>query len=267
MKFPDLPTSHSSLCSLSVYNLRMLVREEEGILVENQPNMVTTGGRTWPASLKFLEFLSNFPPFVELILEKKRSENHDVLNVLELGSGCGWLGISLAQKYKNSIRVCLTEREYGGGFSWLERNVALNRDKVPNVSVEALDWAEPEKSKVFSQNWDLVIGCELVYSQEGAIFLSSCVDKLLNRNNKGQRSGSSTSCYCLLAHSLGRFDTIDVDFLSNFCTFKYGLKVARVDGDFGENGAGVPTEQTLYASSDWQLFREQEFSVFKIAPK
>ena len=48
--------------------------------------------------------------------------------VLELGSGTGWLGMSLAQELDGLLaRVHLTEMDTGNALGWLSHNVEANR--------------------------------------------------------------------------------------------------------------------------------------------
>ena len=115
------------------------------------------------------------------------------LSVLELGAGCGWLGMIVAQNLPDSS-VCVTEMEYGGALEHLQHNVNLNRRIHPmeNLRVAACDWslwldsaetsgAEPigeggpcvkgngQTSKDFlsGQEWDIILGSDLVYNEIG----------------------------------------------------------------------------------------------------
>jgi len=60
------------------------------------------------------------------------------LKIIELGAGCGWLGLTIARNLP-SASVCITEMEEGGALEHLEYNVALN--PMDNVSTAACDWA------------------------------------------------------------------------------------------------------------------------------
>ena len=115
------------------------------------------------------------------------------LSILELGAGCGWLGMTLAQNL-TSASVCVTEMEHGGALEHLEHNVRLNRTRHPmeNLRVAACDWSlwldstsdcesdvqegfvaapnvdkQTSKSDLSSQKWDLIVGSDLVYNEIG----------------------------------------------------------------------------------------------------
>lgn len=65
------------------------------------------------------------------------------VTVLELGSGTGWLGVTVARNLPAARLVCLTEQ--AGGVSWLQHNVELNRGRglpLGHVRVQACDWLE-----------------------------------------------------------------------------------------------------------------------------
>jgi predicted nicotinamide N-methyase len=63
---------------------------------------------------------------------------HAGLKVIELGAGCGWLGLTVAKNIPTAS-VCLTEMEEGGALEHLEYNVDLN--SVENVRTAACDWS------------------------------------------------------------------------------------------------------------------------------
>lgn len=65
-----------------------------------------------------------------------------LLQVLELGAGCGTLGLTVARNCPQAAEVCLTEQAYGGALQHLRTNVAANAT-LPNmgmVSCCACDW-------------------------------------------------------------------------------------------------------------------------------
>lgn len=65
-----------------------------------------------------------------------------LLQVLELGSGCGQLGLILVRNLPHAAEVCLTEQAFGGALEHLQTNVIANRG-LPNmgsVSCCACDW-------------------------------------------------------------------------------------------------------------------------------
>lgn len=87
--------------------------------------------------------------------------------ILELGSGCGAAGLSVAAAGARS--VCLTDRE--ALLPLMDRNLELNRALFPNsgggdaVTLKALDWSDAAASDFESEcgrPFDIVIGTDLV---------------------------------------------------------------------------------------------------------
>lgn len=191
----------------------------------------STGGKVWSASLTFYEFLMSSLPFGD----------GSARSLLELGSGCGWLGMRVA-KASPSCSVVVSEQGNFGALEWLLHNMSLN--SISNVSALELDWrALP--AEVTDRKWDLVFGCELVYSYEGARLLPRLLSQLL-------QSGVPL---CYYAHSLNRFESVDELLLEEFR--RNSLKVEVVYGRdvFADNTIG---------SFD-TLFRELELVIFKIS--
>ena len=131
--------------------------------------------------------------------------------ILELGSGCGWLGMSLAEYFGDRCTVVMTEQENGGGLDWLRHNLSLNA-KLTNCRAEALDWCviPPE---FLSTKWDFIIGSELVYSPITCRLLPQVISAL---------STNDTIAY--YAHNLNRFEMLDIEMIQNFETNKLSVK-------------------------------------------
>ena len=81
--------------------------------------MATTGGHVWPAARRLLEYIEATKP-PEIVNEGAR--------ILELGSGTGWMGMTLAANLPDATQLCVTEMEAGGALTWLRKNVARNED-------------------------------------------------------------------------------------------------------------------------------------------
>lgn len=101
----------------------------------DQKPLTTTGGHVWPAAKRFAEFL------------ERESSSLGMTSmgttVLELGSGVGWLGITIARNLPDLACMLMTEQEHGEGVSWLLHNLEINQ-QMPNVarsvSVAPCDW-------------------------------------------------------------------------------------------------------------------------------
>ncbi|KAF5833806.1 hypothetical protein DUNSADRAFT_9753 [Dunaliella salina] len=76
---------------------------------------------TCHARCRLAEYLSN------------TEENFAGCNILELGAGLGYLGLTIARNTLASL-ICLTEQAEGGALSWCRLNVEKNRH-LPNSGV------------------------------------------------------------------------------------------------------------------------------------
>jgi len=198
-----------------------------GIIMETSP-LESTGGKVWNASIRFFEFIRD-----QSDIDMSNSKT------IELGSGCGWLGLRLCKEFP-SLQLTMTEQKNFGALEWLNHNVGLNPDI--SVSTTELDWVTVPES-VSEEEWDFIIGSELVYSYDGARLLPSVISKLLRKPNS----------VCYYAHSLYRFEATDEVLLAEFS--RNGLKYTVVYGQehFDESFGSLE-----------DLFPELELVVFKL---
>ena len=114
----------------------------------------------WNAAVCLLRFLEQ-----EWTLD---SPPCGITNVLELGSGTGWLGMTLARNVP-SARIVLTEPDLFGCLDNLKRNVETNLDagvvEAARVSCTPFDWSDTTAA-VLLERWDLVLGSDLIYNRE-----------------------------------------------------------------------------------------------------
>lgn len=104
----------------------------DDVEVESTP-LSTTGGQTWKAAYRLAEYCRHVAD--DLGLQRPG------VTLLELGSGTGWLGITLARNMPQAKLVCLTEQL--NGLDWLRHNVELNRSRglqLDNLTVQEGDW-------------------------------------------------------------------------------------------------------------------------------
>lgn len=103
------------------------------------------------------------------------------LRVLELGSGCGLLGIGLAATCEDvevvvtdpALGVNFTDLESGSTLDWLRANVELNRDAVGSrCSAAKLEWGNDEDIEKLLDTYtpfggfDLLVGSDLLYDPD-----------------------------------------------------------------------------------------------------
>jgi len=189
----------------------------------------TTGGHVWDASYRLFDFLNYF-------FEDEDFTNKKV-NILELGAGCGWLGLNLAKNLRNVSQVCLTEQVNGGamehlvlncetayeryshmrdsvhvcGCDWTHyaddaspvlKNPVVESTSDENSQLEFCEWKGEMLSK--DSKWDFVIGADLVYNDIGVHLLPCVIRSHLREGSK-----------MVYAHTRGRFEHYDIDFFEN----------------------------------------------------
>lgn len=119
-------------------------------------------------------------PLLEYVLV---SATYRRLHVLELGCGCGTVGIALAQSVPD-CSVILTDLEEVTEL--VEANIARMRPAISsNVSFEPLDWeAETLPPRITSRTNDLIIVSECTYNTDTLRPLVRTLVKLVDRSPK-----------------------------------------------------------------------------------
>ena len=123
-----------------------------------------TGGIVWETSVLLLNYLLA----TNVELKKKR--------VVEVGAGCGLLGIGLAAIKNPPRQVILAETSQV--LKNIQRNLAKNRPLVENCAVRAcaLDWTRLREDAAAS---DITRGCADVVLGTDVLFSPALVDPLL----------------------------------------------------------------------------------------
>ena len=227
----------------------------------------TTGGVVWDAARRLIDYLE--------------ASAHDLgldapdVNILELGSGTGWMGMVVAQNVKRAGVVCLTEMEAGGALEWLSKNVARNEPAAlwppGRLVVEALDWTEfhvddanvdasadgggvrcsTSNGVVHALPWDVVVGSDLVYNEDGARMLPRVFRGLIDR----ARAVGKTAPLVLYAHTKYRYELLDILFFESL--EQCGLTRVEVR----EPGVATPPASPEPLT---ELFPEKRIAVFRI---
>ena len=158
--------------------------------------------------------------------------------VLELGAGCGFVGMTLARNCPALGRCAVTEMEEGGALEHLRYNVNMNADVLDGrVEVMACDWRDfgvvgggddggeydaknscgdkedgdlddgsggvSGRGTVLDAHWDIVLGSDLVYNEAGVEMLPTVLARLV--------AAGSAVYYC---HTKHRYDMMDADFVA-----------------------------------------------------
>lgn len=110
----------------------------------------TTGRRVWPTAIPLLK---------ELLLLNSRN-NQKRPSVIELGAGCGLLGMGMALS-NQFRRVVLTDVT----TEWLEHNVARNEQLIDRncFEIRALRWGDHQSLRDGDQVFDWIVGSDILY--------------------------------------------------------------------------------------------------------
>jgi predicted nicotinamide N-methyase len=145
------------------------------------------GAQVWHASSLLACYLISHRA---ALFEQVKSDDH--VTVLEIGSGAvGLSGMALAAVFESSNRsasVLLTDLPEDGILKNLQNNVNRNKSSsFPSIDVQVqpLDWGDyiNATSVPSLPQLDLVIGSELIYTEETARSCAAVVTHLLQKNN------------------------------------------------------------------------------------
>ncbi|CAD6441633.1 48c010b0-de8a-43df-aca0-5dd7c0698a46 [Sclerotinia trifoliorum] len=128
----------------------------------------------WDAGLVLSSYLSSLrnssKPVGSLpTLEKFLSTQQDI-NILELGAGCGIVGITLAKLFYDRIsKILLTDLPEASEI--LEKNISTMTPKSDSslrcsCSHQVLDWSMPLPEDVRGETWELVVVADCTYNPD-----------------------------------------------------------------------------------------------------
>lgn len=112
-------------------------------------------------------------PVLAKVLQRKS------LNVLELGAGCGIVGISLATAFPQLSHVLLTDLPEAAGI--LTQNLSpaiLPLQTSSKLSHQVLDWSCPLSPNVKSTKWDLFVVADCTYNPDVVPDLVKTLERL-----------------------------------------------------------------------------------------
>ncbi|EPX74670.1 methyltransferase [Schizosaccharomyces octosporus yFS286] len=103
------------------------------------------------------------------------------LQVLELGAGCGILGISVASKYPNAS-VCMTDLEDALGI--LQLNIFENRHLLHNnISTDVFVWSSQIPPKL-QKRWDYILMSDVMYNDSSFSSLEAALKSLMQSQTR-----------------------------------------------------------------------------------
>ena len=107
----------------------------------------------------------------------KNSHLFENKNIIELGTGCGLLGISILKKINVKY---YTFSDYNDDvLNNLKENIKINKINNKNYEILKLDWKD---YNTFNNKYDIIIGSELIYQGGNIKELVLLINKILNEN-------------------------------------------------------------------------------------
>ncbi|EKX44994.1 hypothetical protein GUITHDRAFT_109040 [Guillardia theta CCMP2712] len=122
-----------------------------------------TGGVVWDAAYCLVDLIS------QLGMESFRGRR-----VLELGAGCGFVGLAAA-----SLGAIVTLTDRSDHLENLSKNADLNTSMENVVDVAALDWDDREAARRFSEPFDWILASDVVYEQDSHSSLRDLLHSLV----------------------------------------------------------------------------------------
>jgi len=210
-----------------------------------------TGTTLWPTALPLLLYLQSsvVPPLKQSMVDNRP------LRILELGAGCGVLGLGLAATC--DAHVVMTESGFpldpdddgsvDTSLTWLERNVAENREVAEagggRVDTARLAWGDADDEESIKSRWpdgfDLVVGSDLLYDSGRYDALLSTLTAVAGEASR--RRNDDNKLFAVLGYQMRigaerRFG----DDAAEFEVERYPLPTASkaADGSSGRNPTG-----------------------------
>ena len=158
-----------------------------------------TGRFVWPSSMPLLQRLQR--DFLASDGKGQESPSKKI-RILELGSGCGLLGMGIQVLGGSKVEVILSE--HGGAVKWLKTNIEQNEtlfERTPTAV--CLDWRkfnaiDSDVGLVDEEYFDLIVGSDILYDSNLHQALTNTIARLSSSKSLvyvayPQRSGNEAS--------------------------------------------------------------------------
>eukprot|EP00746_Dinoflagellata_sp_MGD_P166207 gnl/MRDRNA2_/MRDRNA2_95943_c0_seq1.p1 gnl/MRDRNA2_/MRDRNA2_95943_c0~~gnl/MRDRNA2_/MRDRNA2_95943_c0_seq1.p1 ORF type:complete len:251 (-),score=52.62 gnl/MRDRNA2_/MRDRNA2_95943_c0_seq1:660-1412(-) len=136
--------------------------------------------RTWPAAVSFAHWL-----------EKNKNEvglDKPNVHILELGSGNGWLGCVLARNLPNVERIELTDLPHAVSELEADCHNFAKKYSVKKPCVFPLNWDDLRCGVKRRNEWDILLGSDLVWTRNGAEFFPQTISALFESSKPGAKA-------------------------------------------------------------------------------
>ncbi|KAH0589915.1 hypothetical protein H2248_000107 [Termitomyces sp. 'cryptogamus'] len=147
----------------------------------------SVGAQTWGGACVLTEIILDDPEAFGLF------DTHG-LRILELGAGTGLVSLALGKLFEGAgplipPRTIIATDYYPSVMENLASNIQTNFPSSDTVQVRSLDWSsfpsEPTDPS-FDTPFDLILGADIVYEAQHAIWIKSCLTRLLRKPTSSQ---------------------------------------------------------------------------------
>lgn len=158
------------------------------------------------------------------------------LNILELGCGCGVVGIGLAQTVPD-CNIVLTDLPEVDEL--VARNIeAANCAMSSSLEFVPLDWEQPLPKKVLSRTFDMIVVAECIYNTDSIPPLIDTLSALLVRSPK--------AVIVLSTKIRHQSESLFWDLFAKTAFVKGGQMALPLPGEAGTGYADSATQVDLY---------------------
>lgn len=192
--------------------------------LENQ-DFTSVGAQTWGGACVLSETIVDQPEDFGIIVRGGSVVTSDIIEtpcptdnefrVLELGAGTGMASLTLGKLFeslsgKPTKKTAIVATDFHPSvLANLRANVVSNfpptEDLIPpsqaspvSVTTHFLDWSAFPKTEEqvppFQKPFDLVIGSDIIYEAQHAVWIKTCLTRLLRRPEKVHNPNSGSAC-------------------------------------------------------------------------
>jgi predicted nicotinamide N-methyase len=117
---------------------------------------------------------------LESLLKRKN------LSILELGAGCGIVGITFHHSLPDISKIILTDLPEASEILALNLSSLSPPNINPAISHQVLNWSSPLPSNISSTRWDLVVVADCTYNPDVVPDLVSSLTRLREGNKEAK---------------------------------------------------------------------------------
>ncbi|KAG6906508.1 hypothetical protein DXG01_013562 [Tephrocybe rancida] len=170
-----------------VFNLGPEMDKKLKVHVKDMPidnkDFGSVGAQTWGGACVLTETLLSDDPAAFGLSDARE------LWVLELGAGTGLVSLALGKYFEtaptSSPRTVVATDYYPSVLENLTSNIQANFPDSSTVISHFLDWSsfpeEPTTSPPFDIPFDIILGADVIYETQHAVWIKSCLTRLLRK--------------------------------------------------------------------------------------